>query len=82
MSLLYGVQQASGQFSIVQAWLLVALCAAIVVALVAVVYYAGHSDGRRVERDEDLRFGNTRGAIDGLIDDAEREIRRHLWRKP
>ena len=61
MSLLVGVQQSSGQFSIVQAWLLVGLYAALVVALVAVVCYAGHSNGRRVERDDDLRFGNARG---------------------
>jgi hypothetical protein len=81
MSWLVAVQEASEKMSDAQMWA-IALVVIIVTAAIVLMYLAGRADGRFVEREDDRLFGRARSSIDGLIDDAEHQIRRNLWRKP
>ena len=58
----------------------------LIVGLVAVVLLFGFiiakSDGGSVERVDDGRYWRARDSVNNLIDDAEREIRRKMWRNP
>jgi hypothetical protein len=81
MSWLVLAQQQSHQLTNPEGWIIV-----LVVLLVAVVlvlgFILGRSGGDRTERVDDGRYWRARDSVNSLIDDAEREIRRKIWRRP
>jgi hypothetical protein len=81
MSWLVLAQQQAQHATDAKGWIIV-----LIVGLVAVVLFfgfiIGRSDGGSVERVDDGRYWRARDSVNNLIDDAEREIRRKMWRNP